>query len=201
MAAGNRDSRSRYLLSFGLLLALFVLLFLWNLNSGTVQLTPGEIAKILFTEGGDRTARPIVWEIRLPRILAAAILGGALAVSGFLLQTFFANPIASPFVLGISSGAKLTVALAMIVLLERGLTISSAGMVLAAFAGSMISMGFVLLISGRVRQMSMLVVCGVMIGYICSAITDFLVTFAEDSDIVSLHNWSLGSFPAPPGSR
>ena len=194
MAAGNRDSRSRYLLSFGLLLALFVLLFLWNLNSGTVQLTPGEIAKILFTEGGDRTARPIVWEIRLPRILAAAVLGGALAVSGFLLQTFFANPIASPFVLGISSGAKLTVALAMIVLLERGLTISSAGMVLAAFAGSMISMGFVLLISGRVRQMSMLVVCGVMIGYICSAITDFLVTFAEDSDIVSLHNWSLGSF-------
>ena len=194
MAAGNRDSRSRYLLSFGLLLALFVLLFLWNLNSGTVQLTPGEIAKILFTEGGDRTARPIVWEIRLPRILAAAVLGGALAVSGFLLQTFFANPIASPFVLGISSGAKLTVALAMIVLLERGLTISSAGMVLAAFAGSMISMGFVLLISGRVRQMSMLVVCGVMIGYICSAVTDFIITFAEDSDIVNLHGWSLGSF-------
>ena len=80
MAAGNRDSRSRYLLSFGLLLALFVLLFLWNLNSGTVQLTPGEIAKILFTEGGDRTARPIVWEIRLPRILAAAVLGA----SGFV---------------------------------------------------------------------------------------------------------------------
>lgn len=67
-------------------------------------------------------------------------------------------------------------------------------MILAAFAGSMISMGFVLLIARRVRQMSVLVVCGVMISYICSAVTDFVVTFADDSNIVNLHNWSMGSF-------
>ena len=66
--------------------------------------------------------------------------------------------------------------------------------ILAAFAGSMISMGFVLVIARRVRQMSVLVVCGVMISYICSAITDFVVTFADDSNIVNLHNWSMGSF-------
>ena len=67
-------------------------------------------------------------------------------------------------------------------------------LIAGAFAGSMISMGFILLLSRRVRAMSMLVVSGVMIGYICSAITDFVTTFADDSNIVNLHNWSLGSF-------
>ena len=71
---------------------------------------------------------------------------------------------------------------------------SSWGMIAAAFVGAMLSMAFVLLISRRVRQMSLLVVAGVMIGYICSAITDFLVAFADDSNIVNLHNWSMGSF-------
>ena len=127
-------------------------------------------------------------------MLAAAILGGGLSLSGFLLQTFFANPIAGPFVLGISSGAKLAVSLTMIFLLSRGLASTSAALIGAAFLGAMLSMGFILLISRRVRRMSLLVVCGVMIGYICSAITDFVVTFAEDSNIVNLHNWSMGSF-------
>ena len=127
-------------------------------------------------------------------MLAAAILGGGLSLSGFLLQTFFANPIAGPFVLGISSGAKLAVSLTMIFLLSRGLASTSAALIGAAFLGAMLSMGFILLISRRVRRMSLLVVCGVMIGYICSAITDFVVTFADDSNIVNLRNWSLGSF-------
>ena len=122
------------------------------------------------------------------------MLGGALAVAGFLLQTFFSNPIAGPFVLGISSGAKLTVAIAMIVSLRMGASLSSGAMILSAFAGAGLSMGMILMISGRVNRISVLVVCGVMIGYICSAITDFMVTFAEDSNIVNLHNWSRGSF-------
>lgn len=71
---------------------------------------------------------------------------------------------------------------------------TSGVMIIAAFIGSLISMGFVLLISRKVKQMSMLVVSGIMIGYICSAVTDFAVTFADDSNIVNLHNWSLGSF-------
>ena len=72
--------------------------------------------------------------------------------------------------------------------------VNSAGMIAAAFAGAMLSMGFVLLMSRRIRRMSMLVVSGVMIGYICSAVTELVVTFAQDADIVNLHNWSLGSF-------
>ncbi|MGI5979691.1 MAG: FecCD family ABC transporter permease, partial [Oscillospiraceae bacterium] len=187
----KRESR-RYEFAFaGLLLALGVLIFL-NLASGSVKLSAGDILDVLFHRTGESTA--IIWDIRLPRILAAILLGGALSVSGFLLQTFFANPIAGPFVLGISSGAKLAVSLTLIGFLSRGISIGSAALILAAFVGAMLSMGFVLLISRRVKKMSMLIISGVMIGYICSAVTDFVVTFADDSNIVNLHNWALGSF-------
>ena len=190
----SKRTCTQYCISFGLLGAMMCLLFFWNINFGSVRLSAGEIGKILLKQTGEGTAYHIVWDIRLPRILSAVILGGALSVSGFLLQAFFANPIAGPFVLGISSGAKLVVSLVMILLLGRGISISSGGMILAAFAGAMISMGFVLLISGRVKKMSMLVICGVMISYICSAVTDFIITFADEANIVNLHNWSMGSF-------
>ena len=104
--------KMRYAGAFAVLLALLAVLFVWNVNSGSLHLSVREVAQILLTHSGDNAV--IVWEIRLPRIFAAILLGGALSVSGFLLQTFFANPIAGPFVLGISSGAKLTVALTMI---------------------------------------------------------------------------------------
>ena len=178
---------------FLLLLLLTVVFLIWNLFAGSVRLSASEILEIL-RGGAESSQRSILLQIRLPRLVAALILGGALSVSGYLLQTFFHNPIAGPFVLGISSGAKLTVSVTMILLLSRGLQSSSAVLITAAFLGAMLSMGFVLLISQRVRRMSLLVVCGVMIGYICSALTDFLVTFADDSNIVNLHNWSLGSF-------
>lgn len=184
----------RYWASFGLLVLMLILFIIWNINSGSIPISVRKILEILFLGGGEETARNIVWEIRLPRILSAVILGGALSVSGFLLQTFFGNPIASPFVLGISSGAKLVVSLVMIFLLGRSMVASSAVLILAAFAGSMISMGFVLLVAKKVKLMSALIISGIMIGYICSAITDFVITFADDSNIVNLHNWSMGSF-------
>ncbi|WP_442870152.1 FecCD family ABC transporter permease [Blautia sp. XA-2221] len=171
-----------------------MLFIVWNINSGSIEISIREIMEILFLRKGEDTALNIVWEIRIPRILAAIILGGALSVSGFLLQTFFGNPIASPFVLGISSGAKLIVSLVMIFLLGKSMVASSAVLILAAFVGSMISMGFVLLVAKKVKQMSALIISGIMIGYICSAITDFVITFADDSNIVNLHNWSMGSF-------
>ena len=170
-----KKAYSRYLGSFVLLAALVLVLLIWNINAGSVHLPVGEILRILAGHGADSTQSHIVWDIRLPR-------------------TFFANPIAGPFVLGISSGAKLAVSLVMIFLLSQGLLASSLALIAAAFVGAMISMGFILLISNKVKKMSMLVISGVMIGYICSAITDFVVTFADDSNIVNLHNWSLGSF-------
>jgi len=184
----------RTITAFWILGALLILQVMLNLHIGSVTVPAREVLHILGTHDNVSTAGRIIWTIRMPRLVAAAVLGGALAVSGLLLQTFFSNPIAGPFVLGISSGSKLFVALAMIVSLAHGRIMSSAGMILAAYAGAALSMGFILLISGRVRNMSVLVICGVMIGYICSAVTDFAVTFADDSNIVNLHNWSRGSF-------
>ena len=178
---------------FLLLLILLLVFLIWNLFAGSVKLPASEIIGILRGTGNATQSR-ILLQIRLPRLLSAMILGGALSASGYLLQTFFHNPIAGPFVLGISSGAKLTVSITMILLLSQGMMSTSASLISAAFVGAMLSMGFVLLISHRVKRMSLLVVCGVMIGYICSALTDFLVTFADDSNIVNLHNWSMGSF-------
>lgn len=184
----------RYWIAFGFLALLLMSFIVWNINSGSIEISVREIMEILFLGKGEDTALNIIWDIRLPRILAAIILGGALSVSGFLLQTFFGNPIASPFVLGISSGAKLVVSLVMIFLLGKSMVASSAVLILAAFVGSMISMGFVLLVAKKVKQMSALIISGIMIGYICSAVTDFVITFADDSNIVNLHNWSMGSF-------
>ena len=186
------EKRTRLWIGFlGLLVAL-LLLIVWNVNTGSVHVSPGEILSILL--GGDGSNAVIVRSIRLPRIMAAALLGGALALSGFLLQTFFANPIAGPFILGISSGAKLILSLTLIGFLSRGVAVNSLALILAAFCGAMLSMSFVLLVSAKVKRMSLLIIAGVMIGYICSAVTDFVVTFADDANIVNLHHWSLGSF-------
>ena len=189
-----QQEKRRYLAAFGILGVLLLVLLILNLRIGSVKVPMDELIPILRGQRRENTAGQIIWTIRMPRMIAAAVLGGALAVAGFLLQTFFSNPIAGPFVLGISSGAKLTVAIAMILSLKVGLNLSSELMIVAAFVGAGLSMGLILAISGKVGRMSVLVVCGVMIGYICSAITDFMVTFAEDSNIVNLHNWSRGSF-------
>lgn len=184
----------RLTLTYLALTAGLLVLFGMNLLWGSVSLTPQAVLAALLGKGQDALSMGIILQLRLPRAVMVILLGAALSAAGYLLQTFFANPIAGPFVLGISSGAKLVVAFVMILFLGKGLFMGSASMIVAAFAGSMLSMGFVLVISRRVRQMPVLVVCGVMISYICSAITDFVVTFADDANIVNLHNWSMGSF-------
>ncbi|MBR0142348.1 MAG: iron ABC transporter permease [Ruminococcus sp.] len=178
------NKKSRYAICFLILIILYFFLIFLNLIKGSTNINISD----------DSVARNIVMNIRLPRTLAAAILGGALAVSGFLLQNFFSNPIAGPFVLGISSGAKLIVALSMIFTLSMGIASNSFITVSAAFVGSMMSMGFILLISGKIKNVSLLIIAGVMTGYICNSITELAVTFADDSNIVNLHNWSVGTF-------
>ena len=186
--------RTRYTVVFAGLAAAFLAMIVLNINTGSVSIPVDRILRILFLRQGEANEVSIIWKIRMPRILQAAILGGALALSGFLLQTFFGNPIAGPFVLGISSGAKMCVAVVMILLIGRFGAASSWALVLAAFGGAMMSTAFVLVVSRAVRHMAGLLVAGIMIGYICSAVTEFFVTFAEDSDIVNLHGWSQGSF-------
>lgn len=188
----QHSRKIRYIIAF-LLLGISVLVFVaMNVCIGTVKISLEDI--IASIGGGQINNSRILWDIRMPRTMAALILGGALALAGYLLQTFFHNPIAGPFVLGISSGAKMVVALVMVFLMGQAIRVSSVTLIAAAFLGAMISMGFVLLMSRKVNNMSMLVVSGVMIGYICSAVTELVVTFANDAEIVNLHNWSRGSF-------
>ena len=187
-------SQKRLAAAYLLLALLLVILFAANIFWGSVALTPGAVVSALLGRGQDALSVGIITQLRLPRAVMVVLLGAALSAAGYLLQTFFANPIAGPFVMGISSGAKLAVALVMVVFLNRGLLTNSVTLILAAFAGAMAAMAFVLAVARRVQRMSILVICGIMIGYICSAITDFVVTFADDSNIVNLHNWSRGSF-------
>ena len=164
----------------------------WNIAAGSTPMTLSEVFDGLINPASEH--RVIVMDVRMVRIVPAILLGGALALSGFLLQTFFSNPIAGPFTLGISSGAKLVLSVTMIAFLSRGVAVGSVALILASFVGAMLSMGFVLAISYKVKRMSMLIICGVMIGYICSAITEFVIRFADDSNIVKLHDWAMGSF-------
>ena len=191
----NNDARriGRYTLVFIILVVAFFAIIVLNITIGSVDISAGDIFKILFGGPNESTQYGIIWKIRMPRVFMAAILGGALSLAGLLIQTFLDNPI-GPYILGISSGAKLFVSFTMIVVTQLVSHVGSAEMIIAAFVGSLASIGFVLLVSRKVPSMSMLLVAGIMIGYICTAITDFVVTFAADSDIVNLHNWSKGSF-------
>lgn len=191
----KRKTGVRYLAVFIILSVLFMVAVIININSGSVNVSMGEIWNILFWKKSDNTVSyNIIWKIRLPRLLMAAILGGALSLSGYLLQTFFRNPIAGPFVLGISSGAKMVVAAVTIVFSAATIPMSVSVTVMAAFLGSVLSMLFVLVFAGRARSMSMLLVIGVMISYISTAVTDFLINFANEAEIVNLTHWSLGDF-------
>ena len=180
----EQKRKIRYIIVFLLLGGCVVLLCVLNICIGSVSIPVFDILASIQGKTVENTR--ILWDIRMPRMLAALILGGALGLAGYLLQTFFHNPIAGPFVLGISSGAKMTVSVVMVFLMGQAISVSSGMMIVAAFAGAMISMGFVLLVSRKVDSMAMLVVAGVMIGYICSAITELVVTFADDAQIVNL---------------
>ena len=180
-------TKKRAVISYVVLLILLFIVCGLCIFIGSAEIKLADV----FNDGS--VSNSIVFSIRIPRMLAAVFAGGALAVSGYCLQTFFHNPIAGPYLLGISSGAKLAVALIMVLLAGKISMLSNLSMVIASFAGAMVAMGLVLLISRYVGNMSMLLVCGVMIGYICTAICDLVVAFADDSDIVNLHNWSRGS--------
>ena len=110
----------RLSLAYLALTAGVAVLFALNLFWGSVSLMPGAVAAALLGRGEDALAVGIVLQLRLPRAVMVVLLGAALSAAGYLLQTFFANPIAGPFVMGVSSGAKLAVALTMVVFLQQG---------------------------------------------------------------------------------
>ena len=186
-----------YCICLGLLI---VVLFALNLVMGSVSIPVADVFSIL---AGDKTLKPswqfIVLESRLPQAITAMLCGGALAVSGLMLQTAFRNPLAGPSIFGINSGAGLGVALVML-LLGGGLSVGSlqiggfAAILIAAFIGAMAVMALIFFFSTLVQNNVMLLIVGIMIGYISNSAISLLNFFATDEGVKSYMVWGMGSF-------
>ena len=179
---------------------LLVVLFALNLLLGSVRIPAADVIGILM---GDVTAKPswqyIVMESRLPQAMTAVLCGAGLAVSGLLLQTAFRNPLAGPSIFGINSGAGLGVALVML-LLGGSLSVGSVSVtgfvavLTAAFVGAMAVMAIIFFFSTLVRSHVMLLIVGIMIGYIANSAISLLNFFATDEGVKSYMVWGMGSF-------
>lgn len=183
-----------------LLLLLIVLLLAVNLLVGSVAIPAGEVLRILMGEDAGRESwHYIVWEARLPQALTALLAGSALAVCGLLLQTAFRNPLAGASVLGVNSGAGLGVAVVMLLL---GGSITAAGfsfsgffsILLGAFAGAMAVMALILFFSTLVRSHVMLLIIGLMVGYLVSSVVSLLNFLATAEGVQSYMVWGMGNF-------
>lgn len=190
----SRNKRSSIILITLIIFMIFAIVV--NIVSGSIDFTLGDLKDVLLKNRELSTLEHnILYKIRIPRIISSILFGGALAISGFLLQTFFKNPIAGPYVLGISSGARLFVGIFL--LTNFNLKIFNAGplnVFIASFVGSLLAMLFVLIFARKVDDISTLIVVGIMLGYIASAGTNLMITFAEREKIASLTIWSMGSF-------
>ncbi len=177
-----------------------VVLFILNLMMGSVSIPVEDTIRILM---GEESVKPswqyIILESRMPQALTAILCGGALAASGLMLQTAFRNPLAGPSIFGINSGAGLGVALVMLFLggsISAG-SVSLSGFVAvltAAFAGAMAVMTLIFFFSTIVRNHVMLLIIGIMIGYISNSAISLLNFFATDEGVRSYMVWGMGSF-------
>ena len=183
-----------------ILTVLILILIAANLLFGSVNIpVEAVISTLLGGEVEKASWSFIVWEARVPQAITALLCGAALAGSGLMLQTAFNNPLAGPSILGINSGASLGVALVM---LAGGGTIATAGItlsgffsiVLGAFIGSMVVMGLILFFSTLIKSNIMLLITGIMIGYITSSVISLLNFFSTAEGVHSYMIWGMGNF-------
>ena len=179
---------------------LIILLFTANLLIGSVSIPPIEVFRMLIgSEGSKESWGFILWELRIPQALTALLCGSALATCGLMLQTAFKNPLAGPSILGISSGASLGAALVMLLF---GGTISAGSLslsgfvsvLLGAFVGAMLIMALILFFSTLIKSNVMLLITGIMIGYIASSAISLLNFFATAEGVQSYMIWGMGNF-------
>lgn len=198
--AGGR----RILIGLPALAALLALLFLAGLGSGSVRIPWGEAARGLFGYPvSDPAWRDILWELRLPRCLTAALAGAALAASGLLMQTLFRNPLAGPYSLGISAGASLGVALAVLAggsasalpglpgWPDWAARLDAAG---SAVAGAAVVLALVMAASRRIRSHTTLLILGLMFGQIAGALVSVLQAFSDAESLRAFAFWGFGSY-------
>ncbi|PID94712.1 MAG: iron ABC transporter [Bacteroidales bacterium] len=199
---------TRNALFFMFIVLAIILLSILNLSLGTIPIPFGDIRRIVLGQSDNTIAYNIVWKSRFPQALTALIAGAGLSISGLQMQTVFRNPLAGPSELGVSSGASLGVA--TIILLSGnigGAALSRMGFVgevaitVSAIIGAMSVMSLILFIAQRVRGNVVLLILGVMIGYIATAIIGVLKFFSNDEDVRSYVIWGLGSFSKVSGDQ
>ncbi|MBE2998929.1 iron ABC transporter permease [Nocardiopsis sp. HNM0947] len=174
------------------------------LSLGSTPLPPAEVAAVLFGTGDpDPRAAAIVWEVRLPRALTGLLAGAALGLAGLQMQTLLRNPLAEPYVLGVSSGASLGVALVVLAAGAGGGTFTAGlvglgrpGLVLAAAFGAGAVMALILLLARWTSSVVTLLVIGVMVGSVVSSVVSILISYARAEDVQRFVLWGLGSFSA-----
>lgn len=177
-----------------------ILLFVLSIILGAVDIPLADVIDIVTGKPtGHESWRYIILQNRLPQAITALLCGGALAVSGLLLQTAFRNPLAGPSIFGISSGAGLGVALVMLLFggsITAG-TVSLSGniaVLAASFAGAVVVMTILLALSGLVKNNVMLLIVGIMTGYLASSVVSLLNFFATDEGVRSYMIWGMGTF-------
>lgn len=184
-----------------------LLLFAGNLLVGSVSIPPADVFRILLGGEGEKASWSfILWESRLPQALTALLCGGALAVCGLMLQTAFKNPLAGPSILGINAGASLGVAFVMLLFggsITAGVFSLSGffSVLLGAFIGAMLIMALILFFSTLIKSNIMLLITGIMIGYIASSAIALLNFFATAEGVQSYMIWGLGNFGGVSYSR
>ncbi len=181
--------------AFAVLGGLTAMMVVLNVGIGSVPFSPSDVMAALFRTGEPSAANAIIWKIRIPRAIAAVLGGAFLAASGLLLQVYFRNPIVGPFILGISSGATVMVSVVMLTTLTVGMTVLSPFMTtLAAFIGAYGVVMIVAAVATRVKSGITLLIVGLMMGYLCHAVTAILTALAEKEKIKGFVLWQLGSF-------
>lgn len=188
----------------GILAVIILLLMAGNLFLGAVSIPASAVCDILMGNEVEKASWSfIVWESRFPQCITALLCGAALSVSGLMLQTVFSNPLADPSILGISSGASLGVALVMLAgggtIVTGAFTLSGfLSVIVGAFAGASVVMGLILFLSTLIRNSVMLLIAGIMIGYITSSAISLLNFFATAEGVHSYMIWGLGNFGGVP---
>lgn len=183
-----------------LLILSIAVLFAANLLCGAVKIPANEVFHILLGGDGAQTSWSyIIWESRFPQALTALLTGAALAVSGLMLQTAFNNPLAGPDILGINSGAGLGAAIVLLLfggIIPAGnlLFSGSLALVAAAFVGAIIVTLLILLFASRLRSHTMLLIIGMMIGYVVSSAVSLLNFFSTAEGVQSYLMWGMGNF-------
>ncbi|MFL5731237.1 MAG: FecCD family ABC transporter permease [Cytophagaceae bacterium] len=185
--------------SWLILLVLSVLgFFVLDIISGSVNIPLRNIFAIVSGSEKETAWADILFTFRLPKAFTAMMAGAGLAVSGLQMQTLFRNPLAGPYVLGVSSGASLAVALLVMAAPFTGAFFGSfmpqLSIIFAACLGSVLSLFLIMLVAERIRENSTLLIIGLMLGHLTSALVGVLQYFSTAGDLQSFILWSLGSF-------